>query len=178
MFFNLKDELFWGKLEIHPDNFHKEIESLIQNLKLRLKSSGKEDIHKKIQAYENILKDHFFIHIFQNAIQHSSKELNRGIPDFENAITTISIKIFKNSKGIQFNFSNPKLKQFPKSLNRRFYLNDKINLPREERIGFVGRGRAHILMIESLKYLPKGSYIQWSSKRKMVLFSLFISNPT
>ncbi|MES2769958.1 MAG: hypothetical protein V4596_12505 [Bdellovibrionota bacterium] len=114
-----------------------------------------------------------FRHAIQNTIQHSSRELERG--DYENARTTARVSIFSNENFVFVQIINPKIKEFPRYLEREFSKYDEIEVPDRQRRGNRGLGFALAFLHSDMKPLPEGSTVKWSSSSIEINFTLKIA---
>jgi len=103
---------------------------------------------------------------FLNAIQHGGRQGASQV--------NVWTKIYRVGNEIRFEIKNPQKKTFPSSLNHKFYPNDKVDIPFDERGGFRGHGVDHKYMFSYLKDLPPMSYMEWNANGKEITFSLGI----
>lgn len=103
---------------------------------------------------------------FLNAIQHGGREGASQV--------SVVTNIYRDQNEIRFEIKNPQKKKFPPSLKRKFYPNEKVDIPFDEREGFRGHGIDHKYMFSYLKDLPPMSYMEWNANGREVTFSLSI----
>ena len=156
------------------ENYQEISKELFDNVRNFLSKNEKIDFYDKFLTYEDILVDGYFRHTFQNTVQHGSEELAKKSPNYDQAITDVIVSAHISQKGVKFEIINPQIKKFPESLKKRFYLNDDVNIPENERVGFKGLGMAYWSVIGDLKHLPENSYVEWSSDGKNVKFTLYL----
>jgi hypothetical protein len=111
-------------------------------------------------------------YVFENAVQHGSAELARG--NYRNPSVRLWTKIDTDGSSVYVTIANPKLHEFPKSLRREFLVGESTAVPRQERLGFTGKGEAVGRIFTFLNRLPKGSSVKWDTDDSQVYFTLKI----
>ncbi len=154
-------------------NFWDEGEMVVLHIEDYLEKFGEHLFRKYFLKYSDFLKNDYLEHVYQNAVQHSSLVLAKDNQDSVNSSTFTKTTIFLTETGIRIEVRNPKIKPFPNLLQKRFFRGDNPSILKD-RNGFKGRGVAHKMLIEGLKYLPRNSYIEWIDEDEIIV-KIFLS---
>jgi hypothetical protein len=150
---------------------HAEVgEKWAKQLREQFAKRGDKIAERFLAIPQSVLVKDFLDHAFQNAVQHGIGTIEQQYSGSVRVTTQASL--VGNTLVLQV--SNPPIKPFPKSLQKRFYKGSSISIPSSEREGYQGSGVALFGMAQDLSKLPKNSYVEWDLKAGQVNFTLSI----
>ncbi|MEK6774734.1 MAG: hypothetical protein AABY64_12395 [Bdellovibrionota bacterium] len=108
-------------------------------------------------------------HAVDNTFQHGSLNMSKENLKYLSVYTEMNL--YSENGNVFVTISNPQIKSFPTALQNEFFAGQ---IPDSQRTGYRGEGRAHKIILVTLRNLPTGSSVKWEANGKAVQFTLKI----